>query len=123
MNPQTGDAFVQRIKKGDSVSFIGILEWIHGLYHSYDTILVYVDNARWHKSKIVQLYQSLRPRIVLEYIPRYSPDLNPVEWEWHELRRVTTHMCYLAFVLTVHDTRGGKSKEGTSEPVPSKVAC
>ncbi|MDP2981720.1 MAG: IS630 family transposase [Candidatus Latescibacter sp.] len=91
VNPQTGDAFVQRIKKGDSVSFIGILEWLHGLYHSYDTILVYVDNAKWHKSKIIQLYQSLRPRIVLEYIPRYSPDLNPVEWEWHELRRVTTH--------------------------------
>ena len=91
VNPLTGDAFVQRIKKGDSVSFIGILEWLNKSYRSYETILVYVDNARWHTSEIVKIYQSLRPRIVLEYIPRYSPDLNPVEWEWHELRRVATH--------------------------------
>lgn len=91
VNPLTGDAFVQRIKKGDSVAFIGILEWLNKLYRSYKTILVYVDNAPWHLSKIIQIYQSLQPRIVLDYIPRYSPDLNPMEWEWHELRRIATH--------------------------------
>jgi len=91
VNPITGDAFVQRIAKGDSVSFIGILEWIKELYDTYETILVYVDNAPWHVSKIIKIYQLLQPRIVLEYLPRYSPDLNPVEWEWHELRRIETH--------------------------------
>lgn len=91
VNPLTGDAFIQHIEKGDSVSFIGILEWITGLYHQYDTILLYVDNARWHKSKIVRLYLSLQSRITLDFIPPYSPHLNPVEWEWHELRRITTH--------------------------------
>jgi len=89
--PRTGDAFVRRIKKGDAVSFIGTLEWIREMYPSYEKIHVYVDNARWHTSEIVQIYQSWIPQIVLEYLPKYSPDLNPVEWEWHELRRTTTH--------------------------------
>lgn len=105
-NPLTGDVFVQRIEKGDSGSFIGILEWISKLYHRYDAILLYVDNARWHKSKIVRLYLSLQSRVDVRFIPPYSPNLNPVEWEWHELRRLTTHAqrfqsgdeCYQAVV-------------------------
>jgi len=91
VNPLSGDVFVQRIEKGDSVSFIGILEWTSELYKSYDTILLYVDNARWHKSKIVRLYLSLQSRINVQFIPPYSPNLNLVEWEWHELRRCATH--------------------------------
>lgn len=89
--PRTGNAYVQRIKKGDSASFIGVLEWIRTSYLSYEKIRVYVDNAPWHTSEIVQIYQSMMPRMVIEYLPKYSPDLNPVEWEWHELRRETTH--------------------------------
>ncbi len=57
----------------------------------HKTILLYVDNARWHKSKIVRLTLSFNSRIVVQFIPTYSPNLNPVEWEWHELRRLSTH--------------------------------
>ena len=91
VNPKTDDVFVQRIEKGNSVSFIGILEWISEIYKQHKTIFLYVDNARWHKSKIVRLYLSFNSRIVLLFIPPYSPNLNPVEWEWHELRRLSTH--------------------------------
>jgi transposase len=91
VNPRTGDAFVHRIEKGDEVSFIHMLEWIRESNPSYEKIHVYVDNASWHKSEIVRIYQSWMPRMVLEYLPKYSPDLNPVEWEWRELRRTTTH--------------------------------
>lgn len=82
---------MQRIKKGDAVSFIGVLEWIRESYPSEKKIRVYVDNAHWHTAEFVRIYQSLMPRMDLEYLPKYSPDLNPVAWEWHELRRTTTH--------------------------------
>jgi len=29
--------------------------------------------------------------IALQFFPPYSPELNPMEWEWHELRRQATH--------------------------------
>ena len=52
---------------------------------------MYVDNAKWHKSKDVKKYLAHQSQIVLQYLPPYSPELNPVEWEWHELRRQATH--------------------------------
>jgi len=88
-NTRTGDSFVLRIKKGNSASFIEIQEWICKSNPSRKIIHVYVDNSSWHRSKIVRIYQSMMPGIVLEYLPKYSTDLNPVDWEWDELRSTT----------------------------------
>lgn len=40
------------------------------------------DRHRPHWAKNVQTWLAARKRIVVEYLPPYAPDLNPVEWVW-----------------------------------------
>jgi transposase len=47
-----------------------------------DRILMIMDGAGWHRSS----YLKLPPNIRLLALPPYSPELNPVEHIWDELR-------------------------------------
>ena len=46
-----------------------------------------VDGAGWHKSKSFALPENLR----LHFLPPYSPELNPQEQIWDELRKNYFH--------------------------------
>lgn len=112
----TMDAMVQKIHKGNSESFIESLHWITDTYQGYSRIELFVDNARWHKSQEVKEYLAKQESIVLNFLPPYSPELNPVEWEWHELRREVTHTRRFKFsdecwqIIYQHfETRKGKN--------------
>ncbi|HHT9158678.1 MAG TPA: IS630 family transposase [Candidatus Brocadiaceae bacterium] len=91
VNAKTRDSLVQRIPKGNAQSFISFLQWVTSLYATYSKIWLYVDNAKWHRSKDVKDYLAQQEHIALQFFPPYSPELNPMEWEWHELRRQATH--------------------------------
>lgn len=41
------------------------------------------DGAAWHKSKALKLPEN----IVLFHIPPYTPEMNPIEQIWKELRK------------------------------------
>jgi hypothetical protein len=45
-------------------------------------ILMFVDKAGWHRSKDLEI----PPNIELAFLPPYSPELNPQEQVWDELR-------------------------------------
>jgi len=47
-----------------------------------DYILLVMDNATWHKSKILQLPDNIRPF----YLPPRIPEMNPIEQVWPEVR-------------------------------------
>uniref|UniRef100_UPI00187264F1 transposase n=1 Tax=Acidithiobacillus thiooxidans TaxID=930 RepID=UPI00187264F1 len=47
-----------------------------------ENILMIMDGAGWHKSHHLQLPENLR----LLFLPPYSPELNPQEHLWDELR-------------------------------------
>ena len=49
-------------------------------------IVMIVDNAKIHKAKI-SLEEAEELDIVLIYLPPYSPDLNPIEFEWKDMKR------------------------------------
>ncbi len=73
-------------------------------------------NAKWHRSKDVKDYLAQQEHIALQFFPPYSPELNPMEWEWHELRRQATHtkrfQCNKECWQTIQDhfeTRKGKN--------------
>jgi len=46
-------------------------------------IIMQVDQAGWHKSKRLKVPENIR----LLYQPPYSPELNPVELIWRELKK------------------------------------
>lgn len=49
-------------------------------------ILIIMDQAGWHRAKDLEVPNSIR----IEFLPPYSPELNPVERLWQWLRR---HAC------------------------------
>ena len=48
-----------------------------------DVILLCCDGAAWHKSKELEVPEN----IVLFYIPPYTPEMNPIEQIWKEIRK------------------------------------
>lgn len=55
--------------------------------------VIVMDNAAFHKSKIMQ-EQIKQAGHTLEYLPPYSPDLNPIEPKWAQAKSVRRkHSC------------------------------
>ena len=75
--------------------------------HLRGKLLILWDGATIHRSRAVRHYvDSLRGAIVLEYLPAYAPELNPVEYMWghlktHEIANlITTQAWELSFEST-----------------------
>ena len=60
--------------------------------HPTETIYVAWDNASMHQdNEIEALLRAAAGRLVLLYLPTYSPWLNPIELLWRHLRRVVKY--------------------------------
>jgi len=60
--------------------------------HPNGTIYVAWDNASTHQDDEVEaVVRAAAGRLVLLYLPTYSPWLNPIEMLWRHLRREVTH--------------------------------
>ena len=60
--------------------------------HAHKTIYVVWDNANTHQDDEVEaVLRRACGRIVLLYLPTYSPWLNPIEMLWRHFRRDVTH--------------------------------
>lgn len=46
-------------------------------------ILLCCDGAAWHKSGALNLPEN----IILHYLPPYTPEMNPIEQIWKEIRK------------------------------------
>lgn len=50
-------------------------------------VFIIVDNARQHTAKVVQEFAtSTEGRLQIHYLPTYSPELNPDEWVWKNIK-------------------------------------
>lgn len=60
--------------------------------HPTGTIFVALDNASTHQDDEVEaVLRGAAGRLVLLYLPTYSPWLNPIEMLWRQFRREVTH--------------------------------
>lgn len=60
--------------------------------HPSGTVYVAWDNASTHMDDEVEaVVRAAAGRLVLLYLPTYSPWLNPIEMLWRHLRREVTH--------------------------------
>lgn len=63
--------------------------------HAGRKVVVISDNARYHHAKLHKEYRdSCSDRFVLDFLPPYSPDLNPIERVWKLTRKCCTHNVY-----------------------------
>jgi transposase len=61
----------------------------HLLRHLRGRIILVWDNLGAHHSKAVRSFvEQHRRRLSIEYLPAYSPELNPDEWVWRQLKQV-----------------------------------
>ena len=48
-----------------------------------DIIILVCDGAAWHKAKALNIPENIR----LIFIPPYTPEMNPIEQIWKEIRK------------------------------------
>jgi putative transposase len=60
--------------------------------HPTETVYVAWDNASTHEDDEVEaVLRGAAGRLILLYLPTYSPWLNPIEMLWRQFRREVTH--------------------------------
>ena len=60
--------------------------------HATETVYVVWDNATTHfDDEVEAVVRGAAGRLVLLYLPTYSPWLNPIEMLWRHFRREVTH--------------------------------
>jgi transposase len=84
--PATGDCFSIIAPQCNTDSMNHFLELLAAHYNDYRIVLL-LDKAGWHISQGLKLPDNL----VLLHLPPYSPELNPVELLWREIRRKHFH--------------------------------
>lgn len=65
--------------------------------HAGHQVVVIADNARFHHAKLHKDWRaSQTERFRLDYLPPYSPELNPIERVWKLTRRLCVHNRYFS---------------------------
>ena len=95
LNLHTGQWHYSIFHKARSGEFIIFLR---ELLHSYPGQFIYLilDNGSIHHSVETQKWLSLHPRIQLLYLPKRSPQLNPVEKVWWACKDAVASNRYLS---------------------------
>jgi putative transposase len=80
--PMTGDSFFLVLPRADTVC---MNVFLRGLSRGYpdDKIILVLDGAAWHRSKSLEIPRNIR----LLFLPPATPEMNPVEQLWKEIRK------------------------------------
>jgi DDE superfamily endonuclease len=57
----------------------------------FKRVVLTIDNAPWHRGKLVEEALADNPHLEFYRLPSYSPNLNVIERFWKKLRRRATH--------------------------------
>lgn len=87
LNWRTEEVVCRELEACNSEGIIAFFEWLFTAVYPTETIVLVMDNATWHHSYAVQAGLSLfEDRILLVWLPPYSPDMNPIERFWKHLK-------------------------------------
>jgi transposase len=73
------------IRQKEVVAFVADL-----LRHLRGPVILIWDRLNAHRGKLVRRWLARRPRVHVEYLPPYAPELNPNEYGWANLKRGST---------------------------------
>jgi len=82
VDPIDGDSFFLVLPNSNTACMNIFLRELSAAYHD-DYILLALDNAVWHKSKTLEVPDNIR----LFYLPPRTPEMNPIEQIWKEIRK------------------------------------
>jgi transposase len=76
-------------------SYMAFLEEV--LTQTEQHLLLIQDGARYHTSKAMQdFFAAHADRLTKYQLPSYSPDFNPIEYLWRNVKKDATHLKYFA---------------------------
>jgi len=92
LNMKTGKCTAMAVDKQNSKTTIKFLKKLANIYQNKKIFFIW-DNASWHKSKEVRkfLRTSIGKKFDLFNFPPYTPEFNPQEHVWKNLRQNITH--------------------------------
>ena len=82
VEPMTGDAFWWELPRLDADCF-GVFLQQFGQHYADSLNIVLLDQAPAHMAQRVPILEN----VILVWLPAYSPELNPVERLWEDLKR------------------------------------
>lgn len=95
LNWHTGHIFVKELTHLNSEAVIGYFEWLLTEVYPTQTVVLVMDNASFHHSKSVQAALScFDDRVLVVWLPTYSPDMNPIERFWKHLKSNCSNYLY-----------------------------
>jgi len=90
-----GYLVTQKAEKFDANSFQKFLRHLGRHLRKKRKMILIVDNARWHHAKALTPWlQQNNQWFQLDFLPPYSPELNPIERVWKLTRYMCTHNRY-----------------------------
>jgi transposase len=81
INLATLEVMTRDYEKINSESIINFLKYVESCYPKARNIHLFLDQGPYHTSKETRKYAE-KSRIVIHYLPTYSPNLNPIERLW-----------------------------------------
>lgn len=82
VEPLTGESFFLVLPYSNTECMSLFLQELSNKYPQ-DTILLVCDGATWHKSKALQIPNNIQ----LIFLPPATPEMNPIEQIWKEIRK------------------------------------
>lgn len=87
-------------------------------------VVVITDNARYHHAKTHRSWREKHlDKFALDYLPPYSPDLNPIERVWKLTRRQCVHNRYFPKLDEVIDSIEGQFKQWLRGNITLRRLC
>ena len=96
-------------KKFNAMTFRDFLAIL--LLHRQRTrkIVLLLYNAKYHHAVILRPFlKDHRNRLAFQFLPAYSPELNPIERVWKLTRKLCTHNTYFEKLETLTDAVAGQ---------------
>jgi transposase len=122
----TGEIIGNEVERFDRFSMIDFIKTVLDREKGNDKpIYIILDNARPHHAKDVQVYiETSAPRINLLFLPPYSPELNPSENIWRQLRKERTHnMLFRTLAILQNTIRSFFSKYAVPNEVMRSICA
>jgi len=94
MNAETYEVTVIESETVNTESTVRLIEILDQKYPLAREIILILDNAKYHYSKEVQNNLKDHPRIIMAFLPSYSPNLNLIERLWRFFKKKVLYNQY-----------------------------
>jgi transposase len=71
----------------DTANSGNFVDFLKSLQKRYGKVLLFADNAAYHKSVTVRKHlEASKNAVKIIHFPRYTPELNPIEVQWRQIK-------------------------------------